>query len=116
MEQLTQNALLDMQVMWYKKKLQAFPGRLIITPDHIWFKANKINAAGGLLGSLLASSTKKTKGAIWLDNAISEVTFTKGRSMGKKNYILQVTNPEGESFDFLFDDDLLSKVSEVVKL
>jgi len=106
--------LLNKQILWYKKKLQAFSGRMIITEDRFsFFQAPKWAMMFGAIGALIASSSK---GKALIDDEIKNLKFAKGREQGKKAYMLEVTNAQGEKFDFLFDDKLLEQVSSVIKL
>ena len=106
--------LLNKQLLWYKKKLQAFPGRMVITEERFTYaRAPKWAAAFGLIGALIASGSK---GSVMIDDEIKNLKFAKGRSMGKKAYMLNVTTPDGNSYDFLFDDSLLAKVDSVINL
>ncbi len=114
MEQET--TLLSEKVMWYKKALQAFPGQLTITNKNITFSQDRVSTPGtGLLGSLLARNSKKVSGGELLNAPLSEVKFKKGKTMGSKSYILEVSTNNDEVFKFMFDDSMLSKVDSVVK-
>ena len=106
----------DRQVMWYKKKMQAFSGKLKITNEGISFSQDKIRSGGGLLGALISSKSSAAKGGELFSESLSDVTFKKGRTMGKKSYILEVHLPDGRQFDFLFDDQFLSEVQDRVEL
>ena len=108
------NELLNKQLLWYKKKLQAFQGRMVVTEDNFsYHRAPKWTMALGLIGALIGANSKGTP---LVDDKISNLKFAKGRSVGKKAYMLTVTDAKGDSFDFLFDDSLLEKVSSVIKL
>ena len=111
---MSENILLNEKAMWYKKKHQAFAGTLIITNDSISFTKDSIGLGGGLIGALI--SRKKSKGGELLKQPLTKIRFTKGRPVGKKRWILEVTDEKGEKFDFLFEDKWLSEVEEVVQL
>jgi hypothetical protein len=114
---MEEKILLEVKVMWYKKKLQAFPGVLKITNSTLTFSQDRINVGGvGLLGSLVASSSKKTRGGELVNEKLENLTFNKGKSMGKKNYILEVGTPDNQTFNFLVDDSMMDKVKEVISL
>lgn len=99
--------------MWYKSKMQAFPGTMIITEDHLTFlKAPKWTMMFGALGALIGSSAKGTP---MIDEDLKNLQFKKGRKMGK-NYMLNVTTPDGKDYDFLFDDKLREQVNSVIQL
>lgn len=111
---MQENILLDEKVMWYKKKLQAFPGRLIITDKNISFNQDQIRTPGtGILGAFLSKKNKNTRGGELLNQPLSNVTFNKGKAIGKKTFLLEVSC-EGDVFNFLFDNDFASKIESVV--
>lgn len=99
----------DGKVMWFKKKLQAFQGRLVVTNQRVIFDKDKIHVGGGLLTRIVASKVKTTRQEVLLNEDISKLTFTKGRTIRKKNYLLEVINGE-EQFDFQIDDDILDQM------
>lgn len=106
--------LLEKQLLWYKSKLQAFPGKVFITKDHFTFKkAPKWTMMFGALSALFVNSAK---GIPLVDDEISNLKFAKGRSMGKKAYMLDVTDTSGKTFSFLFDDTLLEQVKGAIQL
>ena len=79
---MEEKVLLDTKVMWYKKKLQAFAGKLTITESKLTFTQDRVKSGGGLLGSLLASSSKKTKGGILINERLENLKFKKGKNNG----------------------------------
>ncbi len=106
--------LMNKQIMWYKSKIQAFAGRMIVTEERFSFsRAPKWTLALGAIGALMAGSAK---GKTLVDDEIKNLKFSKGRSMGKKNYMLVVTDTAGNSYDFLFDDKLFEPLSSVIKM
>lgn len=112
-----ESVLFDEKVMWYKKKLQAFPGRLVITDTSISFNQDRISVPGtGLLGSLITRTNKRTKGGELLNAPLNTVNFAKGKPMGKKSFMLEVTTNTHDVFRFLFDEKWLSKIEHVVQL
>lgn len=106
--------LLEKQLLWYKSKIQAFPGKMIITNDH--FTYNKAPKWTMMFGALSALFVNSAKGISLVDDDISNLTFKKGRSMGKKAYMLDVTDSSGKTFSFLFDDSLLDQVKVAITL
>jgi hypothetical protein len=114
---MEEKVLLDKKAMWYKKKMQAFAGRLIITDKMFSFNQDKINAPGtGLLGSIITSNLKKTKGGEILNEPLENLQFTKGKKLGRKSFILEVETPEKEIFKFLLDERWVPEIETVVKL
>lgn len=106
--------LLEKQLLWYKSKFQAFPGKMIITNDRFtYMKAPKWAMMFGALSALFINSAK---GSPMVDDDIKNLKFARGHSMGKKAYMLDITDAEGNTFSFLFDDSLLAQVESVVKL
>jgi hypothetical protein len=106
--------ILNKQILWYKSKFQAFAGKMIITNTRFTFnRAPKWTLMLGALGALLAGSAK---GKTLVDDDISNLKFSKGRKVGKKAYIIEVTTPDGKTHDFLFDDKLVAQVSSVITL
>lgn len=106
--------LLNKQILWYKKKLQAFGGRMVITEERFTFhKAPKWAMMFGALGALLAGGAK---GSEMINEEIKNLKFSKGREMGKKAYMLEVTTPDGNKYDFLFDDKLLAQVDSAISM
>ena len=99
----------DGKVMWFKKKLQAFEGRLVVTNQRIIFDKSKIHVGGGLLTRFVGSKVKSTRAEVLLDEDISKLRFSKGRTIRKQNYLLEVKNGE-EQFDFQIDDEILNKM------
>lgn len=114
---MEEQILFEEKVMWYKKSLQAFPGKLTITDKKISFNQDHIMTPGtGLLGFLVSKKAKHTRGGELMSHDLSAVKFAKGKAMGKKSFMLEVETPAGENFRFLFDDAWLSKVDSVIKL
>lgn len=106
--------LLNKQTLWYKSKMKAFPGRMVVTQSHFsYHKAPSWALMFGALGALLAGSAK---GTAMINDEISNLKFSKGRTLGKKNYMLVVTTPDGNSYEFLVDDKLMSSVETVIQL
>jgi hypothetical protein len=106
------DVLLHKQILWYKSKLQAFPGKMTVTKTRFTFmKAPRWAMMFGALSALFINSAK---GKAMVDDEIRNLKFTKGRSLGKKAYMLQVTTSDGNTYDFLFDDSLLETVSSVI--
>lgn len=106
--------LLEKNLLWYKSKLQAFPGKMTITEDRFTYaKAPKWTMMFGALSALFVNSAKGIK---MIDDDIKNLSFTKGRTMGKKAYMLDVTTSNGQSYSFLFDDSLLDKVQHVIQI
>lgn len=106
--------LLERKALWYKSKIQAFPGKMIITKDRFTFsKAPKWAMMFGALSALFVNSAK---GIILVDDEIKNLKFSRGRDMGKKAYMLDVTDSEGKTFSFLFDDTLLEPLKGVIQL
>ena len=114
---MEEKELLSKQAMWYKKKMQAFPGRLRITDKNISFYKDKINAPGtGILGAIITSNMKKTKGGMILDEAIENVKFTKGKQMNRKSFILEVETPDNEIFRLLVNEKWMPDIESVIKI
>lgn len=112
-----QKILLNERVMWYKKKMQAFAGTLTITENRLFFNQDKIHAPGtGLLGAVITSAVKKTRGGVILDASISDLKFSRGKQINKKSFIFEVTTNQEDVFKFLFDDRWLEKVESVINL
>lgn len=106
--------LLNKQIMWYKSKIQAFAGRMIITEERFTFsKPPKWTLVLGAIGALIGASSR---GNTMIDEDIKNLKFSKGKAKGKKNYMLVVTDASGNSYEFLFDDKLYEQVSSVIKL
>ena len=106
--------LLERQLLWYKSKFQAFPGKMIITNDRFtYMKAPKWAMMFGALSALFINTAK---GSPLVDDEVKNLKFAKGRPMGKKAYILDVTDAEGKTFSFLFDDSLLAQVESAFQL
>jgi hypothetical protein len=106
--------LLNKQILWYKKKMQAFSGRMVVSDTHFsFYRAPKWTLMFGALGALLASSAK---GKVLVEDEIKNLKFARGRDLGKKAYMLVVTTSNGESFEFLFDDKLVAKIESAIKL
>jgi hypothetical protein len=102
------------QILWYKKKLKAFSGKMTVTDTQFsFFVGPKWALAFGLIGALLAT---KAKGTTLVDDEIKNLKFAKGRTVGKKAYMLTVTRPDGETFDFLVDDKIMDQVKSVITL
>ncbi|XOV66173.1 MAG: hypothetical protein ACFHU9_11100 [Fluviicola sp.] len=106
--------LLNKHILWYKKKMQAFGGRMVVTEDRFSFhQAPKWAAMFGALGAAIAAGSK---GKALIDDEIKNLQFAKGRTMGKKSYMLEVTDANGTKYDFLFDDKLLAQVESAITL
>lgn len=106
--------LLNKQILWYKKKMQAFGGKMVITDTRFtYYQAPKWAMMFGALGAIIASGSK---GKALIDDDISNLTFSRGRDLNKKAYMLEVTSAAGEKYDFLFDDKLLAQVDSVIKI
>lgn len=106
--------LLNKQIMWYKSKLQAFAGRMVVTEDQFTFsKPPKWSLAFGALGALAGAASK---GKPMIDDKIANLKFSRGRDMGKKNYMLNVTDASGKDYDFLVDDKIMESIKAVIKL
>lgn len=106
--------LLNKQIMWYKSKLQAFAGKMVVTEDQFTFsKPPKWSLAFGALGALAGAASK---GKPMIDDKIVNLKFSKGRDMGKKNYMLNVTDASGKDYDFLVDDKIMESIKAVIKL
>lgn len=116
MEFLDTASLMDMQIMLYQSRLQILSGRLIITPKRIWFKSNKNKGSGGFLSSLFSSSQYEEEELVYLDKPLEEVQFKRGKSIGKDNFILEVSTEEGKDYSFVFDDHLLLRVGSVISV
>lgn len=106
--------LLNKQILWYKKKMQAFGGKMVVTETRFTFyQAPKWAMMFGALGAIIAAGAK---GKELVDDDISNLKFARGRDLNKKSYMLEVTNAAGEKFDFLFDDKILAQVDSVIKI
>lgn len=106
--------LLEKRALWYKSKIQAFPGKMTVTQDRFTFmKAPKWAMMFGALSAIFVNSAK---GIPLVDDEIKNLKFSRGRDMGKKAYMLDVTNSAGETFSFLFDDALLEPIKSVIQL
>ena len=106
--------LLNKQILWYKKKMQAFGGRMIITEHTFtYYQAPKWAMMFGAIGALIAGSSK---GKELVGGQIKDLKFARGRDVNKKAYMLEVTNQAGDKFDFLFDDKLMAQVESVIKI
>ncbi|MFT6924286.1 MAG: hypothetical protein ACJA1C_003308 [Crocinitomicaceae bacterium] len=106
--------ILHKTILWYKSKMQAFPGKMTVTNDRFTYaKAPKWAMMFGALSILFINSAKGVK---MIDDDIKNLKFAKGREVGKKGYTLDVTTSAGETFSFLFDDKLLEIVKSVIRL
>ncbi|MBS9463104.1 hypothetical protein KIM67_11840 [Flagellimonas sp. 389] len=113
---MEENILLDEKVMWYKKKLQAFPGQLVITDKKISFDQDQIKVPGtGLLGAFLSKKNKNTRGGELLNQPLGNVAFKKGKTTGKKTFILEVSSGE-DVYKFLFENDWVLKIESVISI
>lgn len=115
---MEEQTLLDENVMWFKKKIQAFPGRLKITNKHITFVRDIVKTpGGGLIGEGLHKLKRiQLKEGVVLNLPLSEVSFTKGKSMGKKTFLLLVSTTEGQEYKFMFGDELLLQIRDHVPI
>lgn len=112
---MEENILFDKKVIRYKKT-QAFSGRLVITNKTIPFNQDQIKTPGiGLLDSILSKKSKRTRGGELLNQPLNNVNFTKGKSIGKKTFLLEVST-EKDVFKFLFDNDWFSKTKSMVSI
>ncbi|MEZ4938226.1 MAG: hypothetical protein R2799_11600 [Crocinitomicaceae bacterium] len=106
--------LFNKQIMWYKSKLQAFAGRMIVTEDRFTFsKPPKWTLAFGAIGALLGATSK---GKPMIDDEIKNLKFSRGRDMGKKNYMLSVTDSSGNNYDFLVDNKIMDQIKSVIHI
>lgn len=115
---MEEKTLLDDRVVWYKSKIQAFPGQLRITNQTISFKRDVIRTPiGGALGGLIfALKRRQMKDGYVMSEPLKDVVFQKGKRLGKKTYFLEVKTMKSESYTFLFDDELLSKIEGEITL
>ena len=94
--------------------MQAFGGRMVVTEDRFSFhQAPKWAMMFGAVGAAIAAGSK---GKALIDDEIKNLKFAKGRTMGKKAYMLEVTDAEGKTYEFMFDDALLSKIESAITL
>ncbi len=107
--------LLNKQILWYKKKMQAFGGRMVVTEDRFsYHQPPKWAMMFGAIGAAIAAGSK---GSALIDDEIKNLQFAKGRDMGKKGgFMLEVTDANGAKYDFLFDEKLLAQIDSAVKL
>lgn len=105
--------ILNKKLMWYKSKMQAFPGTMIITEDRLTFlKPPKWTMMFGAIGALIGAGAK---GKPMIDEELKNLKIKKGRDL-RKNYMLNVTTPDGKEYDFLFDDKLKEQIAPVISL
>ncbi|MCB0478892.1 MAG: hypothetical protein KDC84_12045 [Crocinitomicaceae bacterium] len=106
--------LFNKQIMWYKSKLQAFAGRMIVTEERFTFsKPPKWTLALGAIGALIGATSK---GKPMIDDEIKNLKFSRGRDLGKKSYMLNVTDASGKSYDFLVDDKIMDQIKSVIQI
>lgn len=103
-------------VVYYKSKYQAFPGQLIMTNKKLVYTQNKLNIAGGLLGSILASSSKKTKRRELFSNSLDTLTLTKGEVVRGKNFKLTVSSKDSaNNIELLCDERLINTIQSTIE-
>lgn len=106
--------LLNKQILWYKKKMQAFGGRMVVTEDRFSYHTPpKWAMMFGAIGAAIAAGSK---GNVLIDDEIKNLQFAKGRTMGKKAYMLDVTDANGQKYEFLFDDKLIAQIESAINL
>jgi hypothetical protein len=102
------------QILWYKTKLRAYPGKMTVSETHFsFYQLPKWAMMFGLLGALLAGSAK---GNALVDDEISNLKFSKGRTLGKKSFMLEVTTADGHTYEFLVDNSLMEQMSPAISL
>lgn len=103
-------------VVYYKSKYQAFPGQLIMTNKKLVYIQNKLNIVGGLLGSILASSSKRTKRGELFSDSLDTLTLTKGEAVRGKNFKIKVSSIDsGKNIELLCDEELLNKIQSTIE-
>lgn len=102
------------QILWYKTKLRAYPGKMTVTDTNFsYYQLPKWAMMFGLIGAMLAGSAK---GTALVDDQISNLKFSKGRELGKKSFMLQVTTADGNTYEFLVDHKLMEQMSAAISL
>jgi len=106
----------DTKVMWYKSRIQAVPGQLVITCNRFTFKQDIVKTPiGGLIGTLLFYLKKrKLNGGEVLDENLKELTFKKGKQMGKLTFFLEVYTKNQREFRFLIDDTIFLNIKDLI--
>ena len=109
--------LFDERLMWYKSRIQAFPGRLTITNDLIVFRQDIVRTpVGGLLGTALFQLKRKhMNDGLVLETKVRNCSYRRGRTIGKKTFILELTDDRNVLFNFLFDESLFEKFELAIK-
>jgi hypothetical protein len=102
-------------VLWYKKKMQAFPGNLIVKNQRIVLEQHRVNAVGGLLGALIISSSKKTKGGPIFDEKINSVSIDAADSTMKRFKTVFSSSESGAKMELMADASILEEINGITK-
>ncbi len=104
-------------ILWYKKKIQAVPGSLIVTNQRVVFEQHKIKPIGGLLGSLFTSASKKTRDEIIFSETLTSISVEKGKKINKKSFkaIFKSATSDSEMV-LMVDDSLMAELEPLLKV